>query len=414
MKKILAIIAFTVFLTSSADKTRIWEFRGEDRLGFYPDRNLLAEWPSEGPPEYYTVENLGNGFVSPVFTDTDFYISGEADSMLILHCFDLEGKKKWQSTIGKEYLRSYPGSRCAPTIAGELIYIGTGLGNLYCLDRKNGNVLWSKDLVKDFDGVLPLHGYSEAPLIDGDKVFWTPGGKKNNVVALDRFTGKLLWSCPGFGERSAYNPPRIISHGGKRILVTFSAYHLMGIDVSNGRLLWGHEQDNYPLRERQPGYGDTHCNTVIYDKGFIYYVAGDGNCAVKLALSADGTSVKELWRNKRFDSYMGGVVKIGDYLYCGGNASPSLLSLNTASGILTDSLRLGTGALIAADNMIYYYSQKGDMTLVRYNNGKIDKISTFRIKKGDKQHFSHPVINKGILYQRHGNVLMAFDIRKKQ
>jgi hypothetical protein len=62
--------------------------------------------------------------------------------------------------------------------------------------------------------------------------------------------------------------------------------------------------------------------------------------------------------------------------------------------------------------MLYYYSHKGEMNLVSTEDGKMSKISSFRIKEGSMQHFSHPVINKGILYQRHGNVLMAYDIRK--
>jgi outer membrane protein assembly factor BamB len=62
--------------------------------------------------------------------------------------------------------------------------------------------------------------------------------------------------------------------------------------------------------------------------------------------------------------------------------------------------------------MLYYYTQKGDLMLIGYNQGKIEKVSSFRIRKGTLQHFSHPVINKGILYQRHGKVLMAFDIRR--
>jgi outer membrane protein assembly factor BamB len=66
-----------------------------------------------------------------------------------------------------------------------------------------------------------------------------------------------------------------------------------------------------------------------------------------------------------------------------------------------------------ADNMLYYYTLKGDLILLSFDQGKMQEVSSFRIKNGNLQHFSHPVINKGILYQRHGNVLMAFDIRKK-
>ncbi len=119
-----------------------------------------------------------------------------------MYCFNLAGDMQWQSTIGEEWIKSYPGSRMAPTIVGDLLYTGTGLGNLYCLNIENGEIIWSLDFEKDFAGIPMLHGYSEAPVIDGDKVFWTPGGKEFNAVGLNRFSGELLRSHSGFGERS--------------------------------------------------------------------------------------------------------------------------------------------------------------------------------------------------------------------
>jgi outer membrane protein assembly factor BamB len=310
-------------------------------------------------------------------------------------------------------MKSYPGSRSAPTIVDDLIYVGSGLGNLYCVEKRNGRIIWSKNLIIDFKGTLPFHGHSEAALIDEDKVFWVTGGKENNVVALNRFTGKLIWSNKGYGEAPGYNSPKLIKLASRKILVTFSSYHLMGIDTESGTLLWSHEQDNTPPEKRTPGIGDTHSNTVLYDNGAIFYAAGDGNCGVRLNLSGDGTKITEAWRNKDFDSFMGGIVKIGSYLYGSGTARPELFSIDSETGVMKDSLKIGSGALIAADDMLYYYTQKGEMFLLSYNNGDIEKISSFRIKKGDMQHFAHPVINKGILYQRHGNVLMAFDLKNK-
>ena len=231
-------------------------------------------------------------------------------------------------------------------------------------------------------------------------------------MALNRFTGKLIWSNKGFGERSAYNSPKLIELPSRKILVTFSAYHLMGFDTRTGILLWSQEQDNYKPEKRLPGNGDTHSNTVLYEKGFIYYTAGDGNCSVKLKLSDDGTKITQIWRNTRFDSFMGGVVKIGDYIYGSGTVKADLRALNANNGVLTDSVRIGSGAIIGADNMLYYYTQKGDMMLLSYNQGKIEKVSSFRIKEGTLQHFSHPVIHNGVLYQRHGNTIMAFNIKK--
>jgi outer membrane protein assembly factor BamB len=413
MNNIISVLLPALLLSFSIAKVQIDEWRGKNRNGIYQESDLLKEWPANGPQEIRTIENIGNGFVSPVFSGENFFISGEIDSMEVLFCFNLKGEKKWQTLLGRAWTRSRRGSRSAPTIVDNYIYIGTGIGNLHCLNKTNGKIVWSKDLAKDFDGILPLHGHSEAALIDGNTVFWTPGGKEYNVVAMDRLTGKILWSNKGFGERSGYNSPKLIELPARNILVTFSAYHLMGFDTKTGLLLWWHEQDNFPQDKRTPGNGDTHGNTVIYDDGAIYYAAGDGNCGVKLSLSDDGTRIREVWRNKGFDSYMGGIVKIGNWLYGSGTAKPEIVSINSITGELTDSLRIGSGALISADNMLYYYTQKGEMMLLSFNNGKINKVSSFRISKGTAEHFAHPVINKGVLYQRHGNVLLAYDIRKK-
>jgi outer membrane protein assembly factor BamB len=412
----LTLLLWSVLLFSSCaaqDKNSIYEFRGAGRTGIYQEVNLLKTWPAEGPKEIMVVENIGNGFVSPVFTSDGFFISGEIDSMCVLFSFNLNGEKQWQTTLGKEWMGQYPGSRCTPTIVGDLVYAGTGMGNLYCLNRKNGKIIWSKELDRDFNGAIPMFGYSEAPLIDGDKVFWTPGGKIYNVVALNRFNGKLIWSHKGFGEASAYNPGKLITLPEINILVTFSMYHMMGFDTKTGQLLWSHEQTSYPVEKRGPGYGDTHSNAVIYENGVIWYVEGDGNCAVRLNLSPDGSKITEAWRNKGFDSYMGGVVKSGDYLYCGAVAKPQLVSLDATTGQLVDSLKTASGAIIMADKMLYYYNQKGELMLLSFNNGKMQMVSSFRVKKGTLQHFSHPVINNGILWQRHGKVLLAYDIKNK-
>lgn len=411
--KFFLVSAITLFLLLMKETPQICEWRGKGRTGVYPDKNLLKEWPADGPTQILKVENIGNGFVSPVFTHDRFYISGEIDSMTVLFCFDLMGEKLWQTVISREWTKSCPGSRSSPTIAGDLLYIGNGFGNLYCIKCADGKVVWSKDLMKDFGAKLPLHGHSAAPLIDGDKVFWMPGGKEFNMVALNRLNGKLIWSNSGFGEVEAYNSPKLIELNSRKIVVTFSAYHLMGFDASNGKLLWSQEQDAIPPDKRVPGQGDTHANTVLFDDGAIYYAEGDGNCGVKLNLSPDGNSITQVWRNNGFDSYMGGIVKLGNYLYGSGTARPFLYSVNATTGIMTDSLRLGAGAVIAAENMLYYYTQKGDLNLVNIDEGKMTKISSFRIKEGTLQHFAHPVINNGILYQRHGNVLLSFDIRKK-
>ncbi|HKK63228.1 MAG TPA: PQQ-binding-like beta-propeller repeat protein [Bacteroidales bacterium] len=416
IKLLFLVLTATILIYSCNEKTpEVAEFRGPDRSGIYKASGLMKSWPDSGLNKVFYLNDIGPGYGSPVASGEQLYFTGAKDSTAVLYCADLNSELQWELELGPEWLVNYPGSRSAPTVADNLIYVGTGLGNLYCVNKNTQVIQWSKSLNDDFGGILPRFGHSEAPVIYKDKVFWTAGGKKHNIVAINRFTGELLWSSKAKGERSGYNQPIVISaQNGRNIFVTFTAYHLLGLDVETGTLLWSHEQDNYPPEEHKPGIGDTHANTVIYKEGLMYYVAGDGNCAVKLALSPDGTEITEVWRNKDFDSYMSGVVKIGNYLYASGTAKPQLLSLDVNSGLLIDSLKLGRGVVIAADDMLYYYSHRNIIHLISINNGKMKSVSSHKITKGTGEPFSHPLIHEKVLYVRRGDALMGFDLSQKE
>lgn len=414
MKAALIIFAGILLFSCSKKESKIYQWRGDNRTGVYNETGLLRAWPEEGPEEIWFYEGIGNGYGSPTITEDAVFVTGEIDSLAWLFCFDLNGSLLWKQNFGKEWSKHYPGSRSAPTVVDDKVYAGTGTGNITCLNRADGQIIWTKDYVADFKGALPYHGYSEAPVIDGSTIFCTPGGEEHNVVALDRFTGDLLWSCKGMGERMGYNPGNIIGIEKRKIYVTFSAYHLLGIDAATGELLWTHLQDNTPVEKREPGVGDTHSNNIFFEDGYIYYAAGDGNRGVKLQLSADGSEITEVWRTNDLDTYMGGFVKIDDYLYGCGTRKKDIKSFSATSGEVVDSLRMGTGAVIAAGNTLYYYNWAGEVSMLNCSNGRMEKISAFKIKRGTKEHFCHPVIKNGILYQRRGDALMAYDIREKK
>jgi len=413
MKKQIFLVSLLFCLSGNLISQTIFQWRGDQRRGIYPDKSLLKSWPSAGPDLLWKNENIGNGYGSPVIANDRLFITGEVDNTGYLFAFDLQGKLIWKSAYGSEWVVSYPGSRCAPTVVGDQIYLSSGLGDLICMNAQNGAIIWSIDMLKQLHGQFTMFGHAEAPLVDGNMVFLTPGGKDTNVVAMDRFTGKILWVCGGKGERPGYNSPLMIDLPGRKILVVFTAYSLLGIDAKTGELLWTDEQVNTPVAERKLGNGDTHANTVWFDNGFIYYIAGDGNGAVKLKLSEDGRSVKQVWRNGKIDNYDDGFIILDKYLYSGTSARKNLKCISTETGETLDSLRVGTGTMIFADGMLYYYSERGEVNLVKPEGQKPALISSFKITAGTKEHFSHPVIHNGVLYIRHGIALLAYDLRQK-
>ncbi len=412
-RSVLFICMISSFLYVIGYTQTVYQWRGQERKGVYHGKNLLTQWGENGPALLWSTEMIGNGYGSPVITSDRLYITGERDSMACLFAFDLQGNLLWQKAFGKEWAKTgYAGSRSAPTVVDNLVYVTSGYGNLACFAAQSGEQKWFVDMKKDLHGQFTLHGHAEAPLLDGDKIFLVPGGRDTNVVALDRFTGAIKWICKGKQERPGYNSPLLIKLPGRHLLATFTAYSLLGIDCDTGRLLWTHEQLNIPVEKREFGIGDTHANTALYEDGYIYYIAGDNNCAVKLQLSKDGEQIKQIWQNTAIDNYMGGFVKIDNYLYSCVTEKNRLVKMHAGTGQVCDSLKIGAGSLISADKMLYYYNQKGEVYLIRIANATMEIAGRFKISKGTRQHFSHPVIDKGVLYIRHGQALMAYDIKK--
>ncbi|MEI8006630.1 MAG: PQQ-binding-like beta-propeller repeat protein [Bacteroidota bacterium] len=406
----LSISLFVLLLFSSAVLSQsASQWRGVDRRGIYSESALQKFWPPEGPALIWANEDIGNGFGSPVFHDSQIFVAGEIDSTAYLFALDLKGKIIWKTAFGKEWTKTFPGSRMSPTIYDDMLYVSSGMGNIACIELKTGVLKWMVGKT-DLHGVSPMHGHSESPLVDGDMVFFTPGGTDTNVVALNRFTGKIIWVCKGRGERPGYNSPLLVKYGDRTIIAVFTAYSLLGIDAKNGELLWVNEQVNTPAAERKPGNGDTHSNTVWYEDGSIYYVAGDGNGAVQLALENKGKTVREVWRNPSVDNYMGGFIIQGEKIYTCSDSRKSLLTLDAKTGLILDSLKCGTGAIISDNRFLYYYNQKGNIYLINPDKGKMEIASFYRVPKGTREHFSHPVIFRGMLYIRHGKALMAYNI----
>jgi outer membrane protein assembly factor BamB len=415
MKKLQSILV-CVFVFIAAHQSfaqKVYQWRGDNRDGIYDENKLLKIWPEKGPELLWFTEEIGQGYAAPVITNDKLLINGEADSTSYLYAFDLSGKLLWKSANGKEYYgkgfsASFPGSRSTPTVVGDLVYTSSGRGRLAGYELSTGKEKWAVDMVPDLGGIENQFGFAESPLIDGDKVYFMAGGAQNNVLALNRFTGKTIWTSKAIGDTAAFCSPLLITLPARKILVTISAHFVFGVDAQNGELLWSTKTlENFAFEK-------LHCNTPIYADGFIYFTAGDeaANGAVKLQLSADGKSIKEVWRNVNVTNAQGGFIKLDNRLFTT-TKKKRLVCVDTSNGSVIDSLSANKGGLIYADAKFYCYNETGDVKLIKFENNKFFEISKFKVEKGTKEHFSHPVIANGTMYIRHGRALMAYDIKEK-
>jgi len=382
-----------------------WQWRGPNRDAKSSETGLLKKWPEGGPKLLWAVEGLGKGFSTVAVADGAIYTTGMMENGEgVLFVYDFAGKPKWKQIFGPDWNKSRPGTRGTPTVDANRVYVMSGLGKLSCFDAGTGEPKWSVDTVKGFKGKIPKWGIAESVLIDGNNVICTPGGPDASIVAFDKLTGKTVWQTKGFSEASAYCSPMIIERGGTRLILTMTARAIVAVQSQSGNVLWHQPHiTKYPI----------HPNTPIYHDGMIYATSGYGAGGQMVKLSPDGTSVTAVWTDKKLDCHHGGVVLINGYIY-GTNFKGALVCLELASGkVMYTAEGVGKGSVVYADGMIYCYSEKGTVGLINPSGEKCEVVSTFKVTRGSGQHWAHPVIANGRLYIRHGNALMAYEIKAR-
>jgi outer membrane protein assembly factor BamB len=407
--RLFVVIALLAITGSLSQSQNIAQWRGANRDGMYEGEHLLKIWPNAGPKLLWFNEGIGDGFGSIAVTSDRLFVNGKIDSLSYTFAFDLNGNLLWKTPNGGEftgtgYTSNFPGSRSTPLVINDLVYVSSAKGRIACLEIQTGKEKWFVDMAHDFNGIANQHGYCESLMVDGDNVYCLPGGANINVAAINRFSGKLVWASKALGDTVSYCSPMVIKLPARNILVTFSGHYLMGLDTKNGELLWWHKQPYHEFHQQ--------CNTPIYSDGYIYYIAGEGNGAVKLELSIDGKSIKEIWNNKNIKNVFNGFVKINQHLFSP-DPTQKIKCLDISTGQVVDSIKINKGGLIYADSMLYCYSDNGNLNLIKLNGTKMELAGKFKVGKGTKEHFAHPVIHNGVLYIRHGKALMAYDVKQQ-
>lgn len=402
IRLLLSIAIFFLFFSVFAQEVSQW--RGPDRNGVYPETSLLKTWPAQGPKLLWHFDELGEGFASAVVTREHIYTSGTINGKGYVFCLTPAGKLEWKMTYGDEWTESWNGARSTPLFYDGKVYMLSPYGKLVCFGALRGNIIWSVDIAATYGAQNITWGITENLLIDDNKLFCTVGGPKHNVVALDKDTGKLIWSCAGNGEKSAYSSPLLIKLKDRELLVTVTEKSILGIDAETGNKLWRQEIVNQYA---------VHPNTPIYENGFLYVVTGYGTGGFMYKLSADGSQISRTWANSTLDPKTGGALLLNGRIYGFGDRNKGFHIVDWKSGqtVATEKLNQKGGIAIAADGIIYAYDEAGEVFLLQPTSSGITKVCSFKVPYGAAQHWAYPVIKDGKLYIRHGNSLMVYDIK---
>ncbi len=323
--------------TVVADSWPQWMGPGRDNV--WRESGIAKKFPDGGPKVLWRTQIAG-GFAGPAVADgkvfvTDYVTSDNAKvanfdrkeftgTERVLCLDESSGKVLWQHEYSVSYTISYPsGPRCTPNVDGDRVYTLGAEGHLFCFEILSGDVVWQKNLKKDYGAKTPLWGYAAHPLIDGDKLLTLAGGTGSHAVALNKLTGAEVWRT-GTSPEQGYSPPTIIKHAGVRQLLLLRPDAVTSVDPESGTEYW-----SVPYKASS---GSMIMSPVV--AGEYVYVAGFNKQSVMIRMASDKPAAAEIWRGKK-------------NIICPVNVQPFLV-----------------------DDVLYGFDQKGVMRGIRIPDGE--------------------------------------------
>ncbi len=402
-----------LLLSGSALPGADWpRWRGPDRSNVSEDKGLLKEWPKDGPPLAWKIEGLGQGVPSVAVAGGRIFALGYKDGKEYLGVFaEKDGKAGWSTAIGPEVkeqgIMRWLSQR-TPTVDGDRVYAFTAAGVLICLGTADGEKKWSKDYVKDFGGKAGQWGYCDFPLVDGDKLICTPGGKDSTVVALDKKTGETQWKCavPG-STRGTYGGIVAAEIAGIPQYVHQLEVGVVGIGAKDGKLLWHYPKFGNSL-------GNVHTAIVRGDEVFCSCGWTVGIALLKIEKSESGQVAQEVYRFPRvpFDNWIGSPVRLGDRVH---SANGIVVEWKTGKQVEQPQkvVPMSRVAMVATSDRLIHRTGAGAVTLAEVSvAGIYERRGEFKdAPKTSAPTWTFPIVANGHLYLRDQDALSCYDLR---
>ena len=405
-KPLLILIVCSLMTVAVAGQD--WpQWRGPARTGVSAETGLLKQWPPAGPPLSWSVSSLGKGYGSMAIRGEFIYAQGTQGGNSVVFCLKrTDGATVWTRALGRTLDQDKGGGpRGTPTLDGDRVYALSENGDLACLRAADGSVIWARNILKDFGGENPQWLISESPLIDGDNLIVTPGGRRSGIVALNKASGKNVWATTELSDPAAYSSCIVADVLGVRTIIQLTSQAGVGVRASDGKLLWRYPKvANDTANVTTPVLSD---NTVFYTSAY-----NTGAALLRLKAEAGGLKAEEVYFTREMMNHHGGVVLMNGYLYGFSNAILTCMELATGKVMWRDR-SVGKGTLTAADGLLFLMGEGNTVGLADASPTAYVEKGRFQVADQGWPSWAHPVVAGGVLYIRNQGVLAAYDVRAK-
>jgi outer membrane protein assembly factor BamB len=401
-----ALAALALSASATTQALEDWpQWRGPHRDGLSAEKNLLKSWPQDGPPLAWRVGGAGEGYSSFAVAGGRIFTLGARGDREYVVAFDAaSGKRLWEVAHGSRFKNDRgDGPRSTPTVDGARLYVFGASGDLTSLDAASGKIAWTVNVIRDFGGQNIKWGFSESPLVSGDRIIVSPGGSGSAIVAVNKANGKLLWKSEG--DTAGYSSAVLHEVGGVRQAIVFTGQRALGLNIDNGRVLWSY--DRVANRVANIATPIARGNHVFLSSDY-----GTGAALLELTPSAGAIAAREVYFTRDMRNHHASSVLIGDYLYGFSSAILTAMKFDTGEVAWRDR-SVGKGSLVFADDRLYLFSERGVAALAEATPTGYREHGRFSLETGSLPTWTHPVVSNGKLFLRDQDTVYAYDVRSR-
>ena len=403
-----------------------WRKWGGPRGDFILDSSveLADSWPPDGPPLLWS-RALGAGHSAILVGDGRLYTSYRvaygpgggspfASEETVISMDAATGETVWEYTYESKVQDFGQGGAPHATpllLEGRLFTIGTNK-ELHVFDAESGDVIWSRDLVGEFDAPPLLirsmikSGYGASPLAYRDMIIIQVGGPGQSVMALRRDNGSVVWRSGSF--LASQSPPGLITVDGELQLVVFAGQAVHGMNPDTGEILWVHAHDaGNDFNFQVPLWGDD--NILFMSSGYI-----GGSRAVRLAQRNGVTEVEELWYDPQLRFTFLNPLRLGDFVY--GTSGQGATAIMTATHVATGEMAWRTrgysrASMLYADDKAVILEEDGDLSLATFSPSGMTTLAETQLFNTTS--WTVPTLVGTTLYARDREKIVALDLGER-
>src|SRR6266702_1824760 len=325
-------------------------FRGPNRDGIVTGVQIRTDWSASPPVELWR-QPIGPGWSSFAVRGDRLYTQEQRGDQEVVACYDATtGKPVWRHRDPARFWESNAGAgpRATPTLSGGRVYTlgGTGIVNV--------------------------------------------------LVAYDLVSGDRRWLGPK--GREGYSSPQLVTIDGVPQILQLSGTGLVSVAPADGKLLWQHEWQGYPIvQPAQTADGDV----------LIAVSDSSGTRRLALAHGPDGWTSKERWTSNGLKPYFNDFVVHKGHAFGFDGSILACIDLEDGSRKWKGG-RYGNGQLVLLpeQDLLLVLSEEGELALVKATPDQFTELARFPALEGKT--WNHPVLVGDRLLVRNGEHMEAF------